>query len=371
LPIALLLAGCVASYQPMGPAQGQPQLATDLLITPDGARLPIRSWLPMGEAPPWAVIVALHGMNDYSNAFDQAAHYWAAQGVATFAYDQRGFGAAPRPGIWSDTDTMVADLNAAVDAAQARYPGKPVYVLGESMGGAVVAAALASGPAGMQPPLTNHIAGAILSAPALWGRQSMNAFYSFTLWLAYNTVPGMAVEPPRGLKIMPSDNIEMLRALGRDPLVLKQTRVDTLKGLVDLMSRAENSAQHLPPSLPLLVLFGRHEQVLPPAVVKETLRRVEELPPDAPLRIAVYDDGYHMLLRDLHAETVWRDVVAWLRSPQAALPSGADKAFAQEKPAAPPTATTPPEAGQDNKTASQGGPLNAVRRLAPIPAPVP
>lgn len=321
---ALCLGGCAASYQPMGPETEHAHISGDAFTSRDGAHLPLRSWLPM-DGRPWTVIVALHGMNDYSNAFDQAAKYWAGHGVATYAYDQRGFGASARPGIWSDSDTMVADLNAAVDAVSVRNPGVPVYVLGESMGGAVVTAALASGPSGHEPPLKRHIAGAILSAPAMWGRQSMNPFYDFVLWVAYNTVPGMSVEPPRGLKIMPSDNIEMLRALGRDPLILKETRVDTLKGLVDLMSRAEGSIGQMPHDLPILVLYGRHEEVLPRTVVSKTLEQLEAMQPDSRLRIALYDDGYHMLLRDLHAETVWRDILAWMSAPVAALPSGADK----------------------------------------------
>ncbi len=41
-------------------------------------------------------------------------------------------------------------------------------------------------------------------------------------------------------------------------------------------------------------------------------------------RIAVYDAGYHMLMRDLQAEIVWRDIAAWLEDPAAHLPSGAD-----------------------------------------------
>ncbi len=45
---------------------------------------------------------------------------------------------------------------------------------------------------------------------------------------------------------MPSDNIEMLRALGKDPLVIKRTRIDALKGLVDLMSNAETALPAIP-----------------------------------------------------------------------------------------------------------------------------
>lgn len=334
LAAAFALSGCTTSYQPMGLPTQRPELSAEALTAPDGARLPVRTWLPAG-GPPWAIVVALHGMNDYSYAFDQAAQYWAYYGVATYAYDQRGFGASARPGIWSSTDTMVADLNAAVDAASARHPGLPVYVLGESMGGAVVATALAAGPSGQEPPLARHIAGAILSAPALWGRQSMNVFYSFTLWLAYATMPGIPVEPPKGLKIMPSDNIDMLRALGRDPLVLKRTRVDTLKGLVDLMSLGENALPHLPRDLPMLVMFGRNEQVLPKEVVADTLRNLEGMRRGSQLRIALYEDGYHLLLRDVHADTVWRDVLTWMRTPTAALPSGAESPAADPAQAAP------------------------------------
>jgi alpha-beta hydrolase superfamily lysophospholipase len=330
--ITLALAACTSCYQPMGPARSAPAIAGATLVSTDGARLPLRVWKP--EHEPWAAIVALHGMNDYSNAFDHAARFWAAQGIVTYAYDQRGFGAGPRPGIWADTRTMVADLNAAVEAVSARHPGLPVYILGESMGGAVVASALAGTRAGQEAPLAHRIAGAILSAPAMWGRQVMNPFYRFTLWLGYNTVPGMEVEPPRGLKIMPSDNIDMLRALGKDPLVIKQTRIDALKGLVDLMSNAEAALPSLPSDVPLLVLFGRHEQVLPDKVVKETLKRIEDTPAETRPRVALYNDGYHMLLRDLQAETVWRDIAAWMRAPMvAALPSGAEQHYPASRPA--------------------------------------
>ncbi|CAM3760567.1 Arylesterase [Bordetella sputigena] len=343
----LALAGCGTAYQPMGPARATPAIDGDELVSIDGARLPLRTWQP--ARAPWAAIVALHGMNDYSNAFDQAARYWAGLGIVTYAYDQRGFGAGPRPGIWADTATMVADLNAAVEAVSAAHPGLPVYVLGESMGGAVVASALGSPPAlGQRAPLSSHIAGAILSAPAMWGRQVMNPFYRFTLWLGYNTVPGMEVEPPRGLKIMPSDNIEMLRALGSDPLVIKRTRIDALKGLVDLMSDAEAALPAIPPNVPLLVLFGRHEQVLPDKVVTETLRRIEDAPVDARPRVALYSDGYHMLLRDLQAEIVWRDIAAWMRAPMvAALPSGAEQHY--------PTAHATPPAPRAPQAYAGGG----------------
>jgi hypothetical protein len=44
-----------------------------------------------------------------------------------------------------------------------------------------------------------------------------------------------------------------------------------------------------------------------------------------PRRLAFYPKGYHMLLRDLEAGVVRRDVEAWVANPAIALPSGADR----------------------------------------------
>ena len=44
----------------------------------------------------------------------------------------------------------------------------------------------------------------------------------------------------------------------------------------------------------------------------------------AAARAAVYPDGYHMLLRDLQAAVVHRDVLSWIDAAAAPLPSGAE-----------------------------------------------
>ena len=70
--------------------------------------LPRRVWLP-DDTPPRAVILAVHGFNDYSNAFETFGTFAAGHGIAVHAYDQRGFGANPMPAAgrasrpWSTT----------------------------------------------------------------------------------------------------------------------------------------------------------------------------------------------------------------------------------------------------------------------------
>ena len=309
LLLAALVTACAPQLYPQGPRTAPPILADDHWRAADGVELPLRSWLPAGEVK--AVVLALHGMNDYSNAFDGSGKALAAKGIATYAYDQRGFGAGLRAGFWSSTATMAEDARTAADLLHARYPTVPLYLLGESMGGAVALVAASE-------PLSS-IRGVILSAPAVWGRSSMGLLQQAVLWLSYQVAPGWELTG-RGLKIQPSDNIEMLRALGRDPLVIKATRVDAVHGMVDLMDAAQDAVERV--QLPLLLLYGAKDQVIPADPTWAAIGRLPKL--GTSQRAAFYGNGWHMLLRDLQAQLVVDDIGAWIAEPGAALPSGAD-----------------------------------------------
>ena len=102
LAFALLIGACAPIEQrPLSPTLGfaGPRLDSDAFVSFDGARLGLTRWIPAGA--PWAVIVGVHGMNDYANAFHLAGPYWASLGIATYAYDQRGFGRSPERGVWA------------------------------------------------------------------------------------------------------------------------------------------------------------------------------------------------------------------------------------------------------------------------------
>ncbi len=71
-----------------------------------------------------------------------------------------------------------------------------------------------------------------------------------------------------------------------------------------------------------LVLYGAHEQVIDDDAAAAMLR---DLPRGAAgPRIAIYSQGYHMLLRDLNAAVVRQDIAAWILNPADPLPSGAE-----------------------------------------------
>jgi alpha-beta hydrolase superfamily lysophospholipase len=305
----LVLSACSPQVNHPGRQVREPGIEKGSFVAADGALLPLRAWLP-GDRPVKAALVALHGFNDYSNFFAAPGNYLSRHGIACYAYDQRGFGGAPGRGLWSGVGAYTNDLTCFVREVRKRHPGVPLYVLGESMGGAVTIATMT----GSRPP---DVDGVILVAPAVWGRQTMPWYQRWLLAVASHTVPWLELTG-KGMHITPSDNKEMLRSLGRDPLIIKGTRVDTLYGLADLMDEALSQAGKL--HLPTLVQYGANDQVIPE---RPLLLMLEKMPGET--RKAFYQNGYHMLLRDLQGEKPLADIAAWMTVHDAPLPYGRDR----------------------------------------------
>jgi acylglycerol lipase len=177
--LCYVLTGCMPKIYPLGEKNHTAQISKGVFITEDGSHLPLREWLPKADVQ--AVMIALHGFNDYSHFFDSPGQYFSDQGIACFAYDQRGFGAAPRRGLWAGEATYTDDLKALVQLLKQRYPKRPVYLLGESMGGAVIIAAMSKAP-------LPDVTGIILAAPALWARSTMPWYQSSLLWTLSHTL---------------------------------------------------------------------------------------------------------------------------------------------------------------------------------------
>jgi alpha-beta hydrolase superfamily lysophospholipase len=312
----ILLAACVPTVQRAG---GPPvayegprfDLESHGFVSFDGTRLGLSAWKPPDGQEPWAVIIGLHGMNDYGEAFFPAGPWFAERGVATYAYDARGFGRSPRRGVWGGERLMTEDLRTAIAVVRRMHPRAEIAVLGDSMGAATAIATFGSD----NPPEVDRL---ILAAPAVWGWSTLPDHYAITLWLGAHTFPWRVVAPPRAVqrRIQASDNVEMLRRIGRDPNMLFTTRIDAVYGLVNLMEDASERAGNL--NGRIAFLYGAHDQIIPRRSAELTARR---LPPDA--RTAVYENGYHMLLRDLHAEVVYEDILSFLHDPDAPFPSQA------------------------------------------------
>ncbi len=335
---ALLIAACAPVKQGALGLGGRPDFVGDRFVSYDGAELGLNTWTPLAamgdcgavasqaegpletavcavETPDGAieagtVIIAVHGMNDYAGAFNAAGPWWAARGATVYAYDQRGHGRSPRPGIWAEHEVMREDLRTAAAIARRRHPDARIAVVGESMGASVAITAFASD----RPPDADAL---IMSGPGLRGWGALPWFYSLSLWTSAHVRPGWIVVPPRGVQITPTDNVEKLREMWDDPHVLKRTRIDSVYGVVSIMEEADRVIGNLPGDIPALFLYGAKDEVIPEDGVKRAAARLP-----AHVATAYYGDGYHMLMNDLQAETVWGDVLGFAMAPGRPVESG-------------------------------------------------
>ena len=318
---ALLLSGCMAMPPHPPPAADAARHEADRRLVPpdlrftlsDGAVLPARVWRAQG--PERAVVLALHGFNDSRDAWELPAPVLAARGITVYAPDQRGFGQAPMRGRWAGADRMIADAAELARQVAAREPGVPLVLMGESMGGAVLMCLAARADA---PP----VAGTILLAPAVWSRKDMSPLLTVSLWTAATLLPDWELtgnELP--LHIVATDNRAALYRLSYDPLTLRKTRVASLRGLVDLMSRAQDAAPRM--RGPVLIAYGGRDQLVPAEVTAAAWTRL----PDG-VRRSFYPAGYHLLTRDRDRASVTGDIASWILTPDLPLPSGGEIAAA-------------------------------------------
>lgn len=260
---------------------------------------------------PDVVIIAVHGMNDYAGAFHDAGAWWSAHGATVYAYDQRGFGRSPGWMLWPQASVMRRDLDTAVETARRLHPHAKVAVVGESMGAAVTITAFAE-------PDHPKADALILSGPGLWGWSALPWFYSLSLWVSSHVRPDWIVVPPDDVHIVATDNNRKLREMWFDPLVQKTNRIDSVYGVVSIMDEADQKIADLPDNIPTLLLRGKNDEVIP-----EDAAKTATLKMSSHVRTAWYDKGYHMLMNDLQAQTVWSDILAFIRDPESPLPSRA------------------------------------------------
>ena len=234
LIFAVGVAGCAPTVIPAGKPLHQPAIQDDRYVAADGTALKLAVWPATAGAEklPKAVILGIHGFGDYRNAWQEPAKIWADEGITTYAFDQRGFGSSPTRGRWAGTPTMVQDIKAMVKLIGARHPGVPLYLAGESMGGALVLAT--AGP-------DTEVEGLILVAPALRSRDTLGPLLTGGMTFLAHAVPWFP-SGPTSIDFQPTDNPDTIEKMRKDPMILRNMRFDLGYGLLEAMDAAKEAA---------------------------------------------------------------------------------------------------------------------------------
>lgn len=260
-----------------------------------GVELFAQSWRPVDRAPR-AVLVIHHGLKSHSALYDWFARRMVARGHAVHAYDMRGHGrsSGQRAGL-DDFAELSADLDLFLARVRAREPGRPIFLAGHSVGGAVVTFhVLERRPA---------LAGLIVMAPAV--RVDQPPIAAAGARIAGALMPNLPVVnvPDEQFSRSPG----FVRAMGRDPLIYHdagpaRTGAAVTRALARIWPRVAEL------DLPLLGLHGTADQATSPRGTAELVRRAGSRDKE----LLLYRGLYHDLLHEPEREQVADDIERWI-----------------------------------------------------------
>lgn len=259
----------------------------------DGTRLLVRHWAP--TADPWLSMLLVHGLGEHSGRYQRTGGLFAAAGVDVSAFDLRGHGgSAGRRGDVEHWTDFLDDIELMLRGVRSGAAGRPVVLLGHSMGGLLCTDYVVSGRA--SPDLL------VLSAPAL--DDGLPRWQHAVGPVIARVMPRLALKNAWGPE-----------ALSRDPEVGRLAHIDPgcpQSATVRLgafgfaaQARARSGVDRV--RLPTLVIHGGDDRLVPTRATEP----FQELPG---VTRRVYAGLRHETLNEPEGPEVVADVLDWLRA---------------------------------------------------------
>lgn len=280
------------------------------------------------DTPPRAIVQLTHGMVEFIGRYEELARYLADRGFAVIGHDHLGHGGSVRTsadyGYFARPDgnrTLLEDLHSVTRLAKTEWPGRPVFLLGHSMGsfyarqylcdyGTELAGAILMG-TGHQPLVMVQGGRALCRVlAALHGWHHRSGLVNKMAFGSFNR----AFEPAR----TPSD------WLNRDPAEVDRYLADerctfifTLNGYYSMFTgiarlHDKRVLAKMPKNLPVLLLSGDADPVGENG--RAVQRAAESLRKAGLGRVSVklYPGARHELLLELNRREVFGDIAGWI-----------------------------------------------------------
>lgn len=261
-----------------------------------GGQISWQGWVP--DAEPVGVVIIVHGIAEHGGRYAHVGRRLAADGYATYVHDHRGHGRSD--GVRGNIDrmsTVVTDLETMIRSIAGRHPDLPMFLYGHSMGGLITLSYLVGKPA--------ELRGAVLSASAVefaGGPKAVRAAAGVLSVLVPNA-GSVALDSS-----LMSRDPEVVRDYDTDPLNYRgKVRVRTGAEMLAAAGRVAASLDRV--TLPLLVMHGSEDKVTVPAGSERLAKQAGS----ADITLKRYDGFYHELHNEPDKETVFADVVRWLK----------------------------------------------------------
>jgi alpha-beta hydrolase superfamily lysophospholipase len=247
-------------------------------------------------AEPRAVIGLIHGLGEHCRRYDHVAAFFNEHRIAMVGYDRQGFGRSEgRKGYATSYGSYLDGVAQLLVHCERRYPGVPVFLYGQSMGGQLLLHYLIR----RKP----RIRGAIVTSPHI-----AEAFRPNPLVVSVGKLM-RRLRPTFTL-----DNQLDITQLSRDPRVMEDYRNDphnhsklSSQVGIDLLERAQFLQQYSDGlSVPTLLLHGNADGITSFPASKAFAER------NAGVEFRGYDGYYHELHNEPGHESVLQEVAGWV-----------------------------------------------------------
>jgi acylglycerol lipase len=255
-----------------------------------------QAWLP--ERKVKAVLFIVHGLGEHGGRYGNVVDHFVPLGYAVYALDHIGHGKSGGAREMVDrfedyTDTLTL-FHGMVKGWQA---GKPIFLLGHSMGGLLAAYYLLDN--------QDKFQGAVISAPAVKISKNISPAIIAMSKILSAIAPGAGVLQLDANLI--SHDPDVVKTYVNDPLVFhSKTPARLAAEMLKAMLRVTAEAEKI--TLPFITLQGGADQLIDPGGAQMLYTRAGS----KDKAIKVYEGFYHEVFNEPERARVLKDVETWL-----------------------------------------------------------
>ncbi|MBI4731395.1 MAG: lysophospholipase [Chloroflexi bacterium] len=261
----------------------------------DGLEMYARDWTPDGNMK--AAVVLVHGLGEHCGRYAHVGATLAKNGYGLFGFDLRGHGKSGGPrGHSPSFEAFMKDIDGMFEKVKEKFPGKPLFVYGHSLGGILVLNYILR----RKPELK----GAVVTSPGMRTALEEQKAKVALAKLLGSLAPSASL--PSGLDVdVLSHDVEVVRAYKADPLVHDKVSFGMGKNLLQAIQWAFDHASEF--SVPLLLMHGTEDQIAYPRGSQEFASLVKG---DCTLKL--WEGMYHETHNEPEKEQVFTYLLEWL-----------------------------------------------------------
>jgi alpha-beta hydrolase superfamily lysophospholipase len=255
-----------------------------------------QAWLPEGTAK--AVLLVIHGLGEHCGRYMNVVNHLVPLGYAVYGYDHIGHGKSEgMREVVEHFEDYTNTLAVYCEMVKSRQAGKPLFLVGHSMGGLIASWYLLDH--------QTDFRGAVISAPLVKAGGNISQVTIFMGKILSAIAPTMGLLPVDARSI--SRDPEVVKAYLSDPLVFHgKTPARLAAELLKAMKRVTSEANKI--ALPFLVVQGSADKLVDPAGAQMLYDKAGS----KDKTIKTYEGLYHEVFNEPERGRVLKDVETWL-----------------------------------------------------------